>query len=63
MRQGNKITMIHVQAQSSRVKLISSENTFPNEVNARGVGKSFQSRWANTSEKYLQGIISQNTSE
>lgn len=40
------------------VKLISSRNTFPNEeLNARGVGESFPSRWANTAEKNLQGII------
>lgn len=40
------------------VKLISSQNTFPNEeLNARGVGESFHSRWANTAEKNLQGII------
>ena len=40
------------------VKWISSQNTFPNEeLNSRGLGESLQSRWADTSEMNLQGII------
>ena len=48
-----------MRMQSSAVKLIPSQNTFPNEeLNIRGVGRSFQSRWADTLEKNLWRIIS-----